>query len=323
MASTVAKPGPARAFENRTSGSASRRPAGRRADQAWAYLLIAPTTLGLGVFYLWPIGQTFYYSFTKTGPFGGNTWIGTENYRAMLDDPLLPQSIANTLLYAALQLVGIVLAIVVATLLNQRGLRGRSVYRALYFLPVVTMPVAVAMQWRWIYNGDFGLLNYLLSLVGVQGPRWITDPSIALYAVAVIGIWTGIGYNLVIFLAGLQGIPAEYYEAAAIDGAGPVRTFFRITVPLLSPSIFFATVLMMINALQMFDLVYVMMNTPAAVNGSPALPGVRTIAYLFYEKSFIEHDLGFGAAIAFVMLAFILVVTIIQFRLQKRWVHYA
>ncbi|MEU5845371.1 carbohydrate ABC transporter permease [Saccharopolyspora shandongensis] len=319
----MSKPRSAKAFENRTSGGSVRRPSGRHADQAWAYLMIAPMALGLGVFYLWPIGQTFYYSFTKTGPFGGNTWIGVANYSAMLEDPLLLQSIKNTLLYTALQLVGIALAVVVAVLLNQRGLRGRSVYRTLYFLPVVTMPVAVGMVWRWMYNGDFGLLNYLLSLVGVRGPHWVSDPSTALYAVAIIGIWTGIGYNVVIFLAGLQGIPTDYYEAAAIDGAGPVRTFFRITVPLLSPSIFFATVLLMINSLQMFDLVYVMMSTSAGVNASPGLPGVRTIAYLFYEKAFIEHDLGFGAAIAFVLLAFILVMTFIQFRLQKRWVHYA
>ncbi|MEV0808991.1 sugar ABC transporter permease [Micromonospora sp. NPDC050200] len=279
-------------------------------------------TIGLAVFYLWPIAQMFYYSFTKSGPFGGQTWIGTANYQTLVDEPSVVQAVVNTLVYTAIQLAGIPLAILVAALLNQRELRGRSVYRALYFLPVVTMPVAVAMLWRWMYNGDYGLINYLLSMVGVHGMHWAADPSVTLYALAAIGIWMSLGYNLVIFLAGLQGIPAEYYEAAAIDGSGAARTFLRITVPLLSPSIFFATVLTVINSLQMFDLAYMMMNTPAGASGNPALPRVRTISYLFYQKAFVEHDLGFGAAIAFVLLGFIVVMTFIQFRLQKRWVHY-
>ncbi|MFI6597591.1 carbohydrate ABC transporter permease [Nonomuraea sp. NPDC050536] len=300
-------------------------PPGRRAEHAWAYAMVAPMTIGLSIFYLWPIAQTFYYSFTESGPFGGHTWIGAANYRALVDEPAVGQALANTLVYTAIQLAGIPLAILVAALLNRRGLRGRSVYRTLYFLPVVTMPVAVAMLWRWMYNGDYGLVNYMLSLVGIQGPHWAADPSVALYALAAIGIWMALGYNMVIFLAGLQGIPAEFYESAAIDGAGPVRTFLRLTVPLLSPSIFFATVLTMINSLQMFDLAYMMMSTPGSAAGTanPALPRVRTIAYLFYQKAFVEHDLGFGAAVAFVLLAFILAATAIQFRLQRRWVHYA
>lgn len=301
------------------------RPSGRGAEHAWAYAMVAPMTIGLAVFYLWPIAQTFYYSFTQTGPFGGHTWIGAANYRALVDEPAVAQSVTNTLIYTALQLAGIPLAILVAALLNRRGLRGRSIYRTLYFLPVVTMPVAVAMLWRWMYNGDYGVVNYLLSLVGIAGPHWAADPSVALYALAAIGIWMALGYNMVIFLAGLQGIPTEFYEAAAIDGASPVRTFFRITVPMLSPSIFFATVLTMINSLQMFDLAYMMMSTPGSAAGTanPALPRVRTIAYLFYQKAFVEHDLGFGAAVAFVLLAFILAMTAVQFRLQRRWVHYA
>lgn len=303
----------------------SGRARGRRAEQAWAYLMVTPMTIGLMIFYLWPVAQTFFYSFTKSGPFGGHTWIGTANYRALLDEPSVGQAVANTLLYTIIQLAGIPLAVLLAALLNQRGLRGRSVYRTLYFLPVVTMPVAVAMLWRWMYNGDYGLVNQLLSVIGVQGAHWASDPSVALYALAAIGIWMALGYNMVIFLAGLQGIPATYYEAAAIDGAGPARTFFRITVPLLSPSIFFATVLTVINSLQMFDLAYMMMSTPGSAAGTanPALPRVRTISYLFYQKAFVEHDLGFGAAVAFVLLAFILVMTILQFRLQRRWVHYA
>jgi multiple sugar transport system permease protein len=276
------------------------------------------------VFYLWPIAQTLYFSFTESGPFGGHTWVGTANYRALVHEPAGVRSAVNTVYYAALQLLGIPLAVVVAALLNQRGLRGRSIYRAVYFLPVVTMPVAAAMVWRWMYQGDYGIVNYLMSLVGVDGPHWVSDPNYAMYAVAAVGIWMAFGTNLVIFLAGLQGIPAEYYEAAKVDGAGPVRTFLRVTVPLLTRSIFFATVLMLINSLQLFDLIYMMMGTPADATGqaNPAMPRVQTIASLFYQKAFYEHDIGFGAAVAFVLVAFILLVTVVQFRLQKRWVHY-
>lgn len=287
--------------------------------------MVAPMTLGLAVFYLWPILQTFYYSFTESGPFGGHTWTGTANYAALLDEPDVGQSVLNTLIYTTIQLASIPLAVLVAALLNQKRLRGRGVYRAIYFLPVVTMPAAVAMLWRWMYDGDNGIINYLLSIAGIHGPHWASDPEIALYSIALIGIWMSLGYNMVIFLAGLQGIPAEYYEAASMDGAGPVRMFFRITMPLLSPSIFFASVLTVINSLQMFDLAYMMMSTPGSAAGTanPALPKVRGLAYLFYEKAFVEHNMGFGAAIAFVLVAGIVLLTIIQFRLQKKWVHYA
>ncbi|GAB3972650.1 sugar ABC transporter permease [Actinoallomurus acanthiterrae] len=324
-ANTVATPRPAKRPREIRPGRSAGRGAGRRSEQGWAYLMVAPMTIGLSVFYLWPVIQTFYYSFTRSGPFGGHTWTGTANYQALAHDPSVGQSVVNTLVYTVIQLLGIPLAVLVAALLNQRGLKGRSIYRTLYFLPVVTMPVAVAMLWRWLYNGDYGLINYLLSTVGLHGAHWSSDPSVALYAVAAIGIWMSLGYNMVIFLAGLQGIPASYYEAAAIDGASPARTFLRITVPLLSPSIFFATVLTVINSLQMFDLAYMMMSTPGSAAGTanPALPRVRGIAYLFYEKSFVDHDLGFGAAVAFVLLAFVLVMTLIQFRLQRKWVHYA
>ncbi|MFJ1707674.1 carbohydrate ABC transporter permease [Kitasatospora sp. NPDC088346] len=298
---------------------------GRRRERTWAYLMIAPTTIGLSVFYLWPIAQTFYYSFTDSGPFGGHAWAGTANYTALVHEPTVGQALLNTLLYTVLQLAGIPLAVLVAALLNQKDLRGRSIYRVVFFLPVVTMPVAVAMLWRWMYDGNYGLVNNLLATTGIHGPHWASDPAVALYSLAAIGIWMSLGYNMVIFLAGLQGIPAEYYEAARMDGAGPVRMFLRITVPLLSPNIFFVTVLTMINSLQMFDLAYMMMSTPGAAAGgaNPALPRVRSISYLFFEKAFVEHDTGFGAAVAFVLVGFIVLMTFVQFRLQKRWVHYA
>ena len=193
----------------------------------------------------------------------------------------------NTLTYTGLGLLSIPLAIGFAVLLNRKGMRFVGLYRTLFFLPVVTMPVAIAMVWRWLYNGDYGLINYLLSLIGIDGPNWVADPATALYALVVVGVWSSVGYNLIIFLAGLQAIPKEYYEAAAIDGASPISQFFHVTLPLLSPTAFFVSVVSVIGSLQLFDLVYVMAGSggrcarepgvPPAGDGRPALlrPGLR------------------------------------------------
>ncbi|WP_043632634.1 carbohydrate ABC transporter permease [Nonomuraea candida] len=286
-------------------------------EWAWGYLLIAPMALGLAVFYLWPIAQTLYLSFTESGVFGGYTWVGTANFAELLGDEEMLGALGNTLLYAVLVLAGVPLSIVVAALLNVPGLRGLSVYRTLYFLPVVTMPAAVGLTWRYLFNGDFGAINHLLGKVGIDGPYWVGDPDFAIYAIAIVGVWSTIGYNAVLFLAGLQGIPRPYYEAASIDGAGRLRQFFRITLPLLTPTTFFVIVITMINALQVFDLVFLMIDLK-----SPALSGSRTIVYLFFEKGFVQNQRGLAAAIAVLLLGLILVLTAIQFRLQKKWVHY-
>jgi multiple sugar transport system permease protein len=279
----------------------------------------------LAVFYLWPVLQTAYLSFTHSGPFGGpSTFTGLDNYRQLVADPEVGQALLNTLTYTALGLVGIPVAIVFAALLSRPGLRGVAVYRTLFFLPVVTTPVAVAMIWRWLYNGDFGIINYLLSLVGVRGPHWIADQHTALYAMVVVGIWMSLGYNLVIFLAGIRTIPRHYYEAAELDGAGPVAQFFRITLPLLSPSIFFISVVSVIGSLQLFDLVYVLIGGAGqSARTNPAFSRTETIVYLFYDKAFQTNDKGYGAAIAMVLLLVIVALTALQFRLQRRWVHYA
>jgi multiple sugar transport system permease protein len=294
----------------------------RRQEALWGYAMIAPVGLGLAIFYLWPVAQTAYFSFTEWGPFGGHEWTGAANYRRLVNDPEVRQALLNTLIYTALGMFGIPLAIVFAALLNRRRLRGVSLYRTLFFLPVVTMPVAVAMIWRWLYNGDFGLINYVLSVFGVAGPHWIAERHTALYALVVIGIWAGIGYNIVLFLAGMQAIPGEYYEAASIDGASPVAQFFRITVPLLSPTIFFVSVISVIGSLQLFDLVYVMGGGGQTARTNPAFPRIQTVVYLFYDKAFYTNDRGYAATIVMGLLVLIISLTLAQFRLQKRWVHY-
>ena len=303
------------ATARRAPGAARRRT--RMTEARWALVMLAPTALGLGVFYLWPVVQTLYYSFTEWTAFGSHHWAGLTNYRRLMHDPELGGALRHTVVYSALVLLGVPLAIVLAALLNQPRMRGRSLYRVLYFLPVVTMPVAAAMMWRLLYNGDFGLINAALKPVGIHGLSWTSDARVALYALVVVGIWQVLGYNLVILLGGLQAIPRELYEAAALDGAGPVRTFLRITVPLLSPSVFFVSVISVITTLQMFDLVYAMIGA-----ANPALPNTRTIVYLFYTDGFVQGDRGYASAIVFLLLAIILALTAVQFRLQRRWVHY-
>lgn len=301
--------------EPQRSGIRRRRSPG--ASPWWALVFLGPTAVGITAFYLWPTLRTLLISFTKSGPFGGSEWVGIENYARLFQDPELLGALRNTALYTVIALIGIPLAVAIAALLNTTGLRGRSAYRTLYFIPVVTMPAAIALVWRMIYNGDYGVLNAALGAVGIDGRSWLTDPNTALVAIAVVGIWAGLGTNIVIFLAGLQGIPDTIMEAADLDGAGPVRKFFSITIPLLSPSIFFVSVISVIGALQVFDLVYMMLG-----RSNPAMPNTRTVVYLFYEAGFLDNDRGYAAAVAFLLLLIILVLTIVQFRLQKKWVHY-
>ncbi|AND39685.1 carbohydrate ABC transporter permease [Cytobacillus oceanisediminis] len=289
----------------------------KRSDYFWAYLMIAPTMLGLFIFYLWPIVQNFYFSFTEWGAFGQYEWTGLDNYKRLLEDATLLQAFKNTSIYIIFTVpIGIFLSIIVAVLLNQ-NFKGKSIYRTLYFLPVITMPAAIAMVWKWLYNADYGMFNYLLSLAGIDGPQWVSDPSIALYSIIAVAIWSGIGYNMVIFLSGLQGIPKMYYEAAEIDGAGPVTVFFKITLPLLSPVIFFVSIMSLIGAFQVFDLIFMMIG-----KSSTALESTQSIVYLFYQHAFVLNDKGYAAAIAVLLLAVILIITAIQMVLQKKWVHY-
>jgi multiple sugar transport system permease protein len=295
----------------------------RVVEALWGYAFIAPTGIGLAIFYLWPVLQTAYFSFTEWGAFGGHTWTGLDNYTRLLEDPEVGRALVNTLTYTVLGLVSIPLAVVFAALLNRKGLRAVGVYRTLFFLPVVTMPVAVAMVWRWLYNGDYGLINYLLSLIGIDGPNWVADPDTAMYALVVVGIWSSLGYNLIIFLAGMQAIPKEYYEAAAIDGASPLAQFFRVTIPLLSPTAFFVSIISVVGSLQLFDLVYVMAGSGPAARANPAFPRLQTVVQLFYDRAFVTNDGGYGAAIAMMLLVIIVALTVVQFRLQRRWVHYA
>jgi multiple sugar transport system permease protein len=224
----------------------------------------------------------------------------------------LRNTAAVTIPNVALRLL---LSLLIALALNSR-IRFRAFYRALFFMPVLTMPVATATIWKWMFDPSFGPINAQLGRLGLPQPEWLTHPETAIIAVVIVLLWSGVGYDMIIFLAGLQNIPREYYEAAQIDGAGAFRQFRDITLPLLTPTTFFLTVVAIIGSLQVFDLVYVMTRV-GNINRFP------TIVYYIYEEGFQNFRMGYAVTIAWVLLLIILVFTLLQFRLQRRWVHYA
>ncbi len=289
-----------------------------RKDQViWGYIFIFPTALGLLLLNIWPAIQTAILSFQRTVGFGNTQWVGLANYTKLFSDREVFRSLINTLIYAVVSIPSIVvLSLLVAVLMNKK-IKGLSIYRTIYFLPVVAAPSAVAMIWRWMFNNDYGLINDMLAKIGIDGPSWLTNPSIAIYSIIIVGVWSAIGHNMVLLLAGLQEIPKDYYEAADIDGASFVQQFFNITLPLVTPTLFFVVVTTVINSFQVFDVIF-MMITP----NSEAMFHSQSLAYLFYKHSFILNDKGYGSAIVMLLLVIILVITGIQMKLQKKWVNY-
>lgn len=280
--------------------------------------MIAPTMIGLIVLNIIPIFQTLYLSFFKSGAFGkGNIFVGLENYVTLIHDPQVWYAVRNTLVYTCIVVpVTTVIALLLAVALNGK-MKGKGIYRTIYFIPMVAAPAAVTMVWKWLYNNQYGLINHFLNSIGLDSVNWIDDPKVAMISIAIIGIWSNIGYSMVLLLAGLQEIPRDYYEASNIDGASPVKQFFSITVPLVSPTLFFVLVTSIITAMQMFDVVYMMLDVT-----SPSYDSTVTLVYLFYNNSFKYSNKGYGSAIVMLLLVIIMIITVIQQKLQKKWVNY-
>lgn len=315
--SVIERPVVAPAVRSGGGGARPRRPRTSR-DGVWALVFIGPLLSGVAMFYLWPIVQTAGFSFTSFGVFGGISFAGLENYARLFTEPDFSLSLGNTLAYTAIVLLGVPIAVILASLLNLPGLRLAAMYRVLFFLPYVAMPTAIAFVWRIIFNGDFGLVNHALSLVGIRGPYWISTPGFAIVAVAIVGLWSSLGFAMIVLAAGLKTIPPELYEAAALDGADAWRQFRSITVPLLTPSIFFVTIVTVISSFQLFDLLYAILGTTAT---NSTLPQSMSLVYYFYQAGFVDNEKGYAAAVAMVIFAIIGVVTFLQFRVQRRWVH--
>ncbi|SCG37762.1 carbohydrate ABC transporter permease [Micromonospora coxensis] len=317
MSQQLTRPRPLPAGGTRKGPPTRRRrgQAGRREALA-GYLFILPLFLGVSLFAFYPLVRNFYLSMTETGVFAGETFVGADQYQRLVSDGEFWRALLNTFGYAAIAMLGIPISLVVAGLLNRSGLRFKSAYRVIFFLPVVTMPVAIGMIWQLLYNGNHGIINQLLGLVGISPVQWLSDSRFSLVAIGLVGVWAGIGHHVVLLLAALQNVPNELLEAAKLDGAGPVRRFRSVSVPMISPAVFLVSVLTVIHSMQTFDLVLIMMGP-----SNPAIQSAQTIVYYFYDQALIYHDRGYAAAIVTALLLVNLILTAMQFSLQKRWVH--
>lgn len=283
-------------------------------DGTWAFLLLLPNIIGFFLFTLFPFVAAFFLSFTHWDLLTPIEWAGLSNYIELFRDDVFIKVFWNTIYFTAVSVpIGIVVSLFLAIALDQK-IRGIKFYRAAYFLPVITSMVAVAVIWQWIYNPQYGLLNFLLGLVGIEGPSWLTSTTWAMPAIIITSIWKGLGFNMLIYLAGLQSIPESYYEAAQIDGARWFQRFWNITVPLLSPTTFFVTVMAVISSFQVFDSVYLM------TQGGPARSTSVMVHYL-YQNAFEFFKMGYASAMAYVLFFIILFVTLIQFWRQKKMGH--
>lgn len=288
----------------------------KRKEAITAYIFIAPMFLGLLVFSIGPFFQNILYSFRKMGTFGNGTFVGLSNYQKLLQDDTFWLALRNTFFYA---IVGVPLvvffSIFFANLVN-KNIRGRTLYRTLLYIPAITMPAAISILWRWILNYQYGILNYLLEKIGLQRISWLGDVHYVRWAIILVLVWSMVSYYTIIMLAAMQGIDKSYYEAAKIDGATNRQLFFKITLPLLGPMIFFTMIMVTIGILQIFDFIYLMVDrTTYSYTYSMSL-----VTY-FYECAFNKSSMrGYGAAISVVLALIIMVITIIQMIAKKYWI---
>jgi len=285
-----------------------------REEERAFYLFISPWIIGFILFGAGPIVASAVISLTDWSLLSDPKWIGLTNYRTMIDDPLFGITLRNTLYYAFVSVtLGVVVSFVLALLLNQK-VWGITFFRTVFYLPSVVAGIAVALLFVNIFNPDFGLLNYALAKIGIQGPGWLVSPQWAMPALIIMSLW-GAGGAMVIYLAGLQSIPEHLYEAAALDGAGSWRKFWHITVPMMSPVIFFNLIVGFITSLQAFVLIFVM------TNGGPANATLVYGLYL-YRNAFEFFNMGYASAMAWVLFIVIILITAAQFKLAQRWVYY-
>ena len=278
-----------------------------------AYLFIAPIIVLFGVFRVVPSVQTLVYSVYKVELLRDRfTFLGLENFRDLLEDPAFRKAAVNTLAYVgAIVPVSAALGLLLAVLFNTR-FPLRELFKAVYFAPMVTSTAAAAMVWWWLYNPQYGLFNVLLRLVGIPDQPWLMSSRTALLSIIIFSVWKTLGYNMIIYLAGLQAIPASFYEAATIDGAGTLARFWRISIPLLAPTTTFILIYNSILAFQVFDQVYVL------TGGGPA--GSTNVAVLdIYRQAFERYNFGYAGAEATVLFVLILGVTVLQHVYSKRF----
>lgn len=294
---------------------ARRRGGPLAAEVRWAWLFLAPTIIGLALLSAGPILATLGISFTRWDLLTAPEFVGFDNFRELLGDQRFMSALRNTVLFTVLSIpLDLALALFLALSLN-RAIRGIAWIRTSYFLPLVTSATAISLVWAWIYAPN-GILNSIMGFLGMPPQKWITDPFWAIPAIVFMTVWQGVGISTIIFLAGLQAVPEELYDAADVDGAGRWARLRYVTLPLLTPSLFFAGILGLISAFQVFDQVYVL-----ARPGNPTEATI-TLVYFIYENGFRFFRMGYASAASWILFVIVGVLTIIYFRLQRRWVHY-
>lgn len=273
--------------------------------------MLAPNVIGFFLFMLVPVVVTLMLSFTQYDMITPPKFIGLTNYINLAKDPIVGQVTLNTVLYTVMVVpVGMCVSLLLAVLLDQE-IAFRRFYRAAFFLPAITSMVVVAIVWQWVYNPEFGLLNYFLSLIGIKGMKWLQDARTSLFSLAVVGIWKNLGYNMIIFLSGLQGISTTYYEASTLDGANKLQRFWYITLPMLKPTTFFIFVMSIISSFQVFDQVMLM------TKGGPGRSSSVLVHYL-YQNAFVYFKLGYACAIAYLLFFIVMIVTVFNMYQEKK-----
>jgi multiple sugar transport system permease protein len=290
----------------------------RQMRKNWsAYLFLAPGLIHFAIFTVFAVGFAFYLSFHEWNIIKPDKpYVGLENYIKLMSDPRFIRAVKNTLTFLVGVPLGLLSGLSVALLLNTK-VRGQAIYRTLFYIPVVTPLVVSSIIWKWVYQGDYGLLNYYLLQLGIIQHKivWLADPDLALPALIIMMIWGGTGGTMVIYLAGLQSIPEEMYDAAKVDGANALQRLLFITIPLLRPTTFFLFITSVIGTFQIFTEVYIM------TNGGP-LNRTTTIGYYLYVNAFRELEMGYATAMAFVLFAMIFVFTVIQWKYTRGDVEY-
>ncbi|MGH4037371.1 MAG: carbohydrate ABC transporter permease [Sphaerochaeta sp.] len=291
----------------------------KEGTQGW--LMILPNSLGLLVFYLIPIVWSIILAFFQWNGLSDKKFVGFYNIVKLFSDSSFLSALRNTLVYSLAVVPAIIILVVIfGNALANEKIFGAEKLRTLYFLPLMTMPVAAALVWKWLLNTQYGLFNTVLRAINLPAIPWVSDARFVLLSVIFIGVWLGVAYDLIIIISGIKGIPNIYYEAAEIDGASPLRQFFSITLPLLSPTIFFIVITQLISCFQVFDSASVILGSaPAGALENAA----GTVVLSIYKNGFIFFNMGYSSAQSLILFLIVLVITAVQFKLQKKWVHYA
>jgi multiple sugar transport system permease protein len=286
-------------------------------EALWGYVCILPWIIGFVAFFLGPMLYSFYGSFTKWNIIGTPRWVGLENYlKIMTDDRLFGRAIRNTVYYTLVSVpLGLVAGLLVSLLLNVK-VKGIQAYRTIYYLPSVLPVVSVVLLWQWIFNPRQGILNRILEVFGIEGPRWLADPDWAIPALIIMGLW-GVGGGVVIYLAGLKSIPQHLYEAARIDGAGVWQRFIHVTLPMMTPTLFFNLITGIIGAFQIFTTAFILFGAQGGSGGNMLF----FVTYL-YRRGFVSFQLGYASALAWILFFIVLALTVLVFRSSAFWVYY-